>query len=82
MCAHLPLPQRELVVRCIGRLSACCDRASTPACEGPMDLVGRFLRRLLRLLSAEEQSHAEVDNMRNAQPDPVGAFDLVNLVLL
>lgn len=78
MCERLSRLQRELFLGYIRRLSACCDSTSRiESGEAVMDLVGRFLRRLLQRLSAEEVSHVTPDNTTAAPEDAVGAFDLV-----
>lgn len=71
MAARLPPLQRDLVVGYIRRLSACCDASRAGHGHAVMDLVGRFLARLQRLLASAS------DEEETAPPqDPVGAFDL------
>jgi len=77
MCARISPLQRELVMDYIRRMSACCDRARSAAGNAVMDIVGRFLKRLLDLLSTEAQIH-EAEQLQN----PVGAFDLVSKAVL
>ncbi len=68
MAARLPPLQRAVVVSCVRRLGVCCDAArGAPV----IDLVARFLARLLGVLERESDSPAL---------NPVGAFDLVRLV--
>lgn len=68
MAARLPALQRAVVVGCVRRLGVCCD----PARGAPViDLVARFLARLLGVLESESGSPVQ---------NPVGAFDLVRVL--
>lgn len=83
MCARLPILQRQLVVDYIRRLSACCDtHTDTSGGDAVMDVVGRFLRRLLQLLADETQSLSQPDDGAFVPQDAFGAFGLVSYTLL